>query len=96
MLQGYLTEPALSICGIGDAKYDQAPLQVGEFGSGIELDQILSRMWLEGKGGGNGIESYEVAAYFYARHVKLNNCTLPFFFVTGDEKMYPKVDSGVV
>ncbi len=26
MLQGYLTDPALSICGIGDATCDYAPL----------------------------------------------------------------------
>ena len=29
-------------------------------------------MWLEGGGGGNGIESYELAAYFYARRVELS------------------------
>jgi len=38
MMQGYLKDPALSVCGIGDAKSDRAPLQVAEFGQGIELD----------------------------------------------------------
>jgi hypothetical protein len=34
MMQGYLTDPALSVCGVGDANSDNAPLQIGEFGQG--------------------------------------------------------------
>ncbi len=36
-----------------------------EFGQGKEIDQLISKVWLEGGGGGNQIESYELAAYFY-------------------------------
>mmetsp|Transcript_17114 Transcript_17114/g.16346 ORF Transcript_17114/g.16346 Transcript_17114/m.16346 type:complete len:80 (+) Transcript_17114:127-366(+) len=32
MIQGYVTEPALSVNGIGDANADYGSLQVGEFG----------------------------------------------------------------
>ena len=42
------------------------------------------------------MESYEVAAYFYARHVDLQNCALPFFFVTGDELMYDHLEQSVI
>ena len=48
-------------------------------------------MYLEGGGGGNQIESYELAAYFYARHVELKHLELPFFFITGDEGMYNEI-----
>jgi hypothetical protein len=40
-------------------------------------------MYLEGAGGGNQHESYELAAYLYLKHVELKN-TKPFSFVTGD------------
>ncbi len=96
MMQGYLTDPSLSICGIGDATCDKAPLQIGEFGQGEQLDQIIQRLWLEGGGGCGSDESYELAAYFYSRHTTLINCELPFFFVTGDEMMYNKIDKDVV
>ena len=45
-------------------------------------------MYLEGGGGGNMHESYELAAYFYANACELANSELSFFFVTGDEKFY--------
>ncbi len=47
MIQGYLKDPALSICGVGDAISDDAPLQVGEFGQGEQLDGIMSKLWIE-------------------------------------------------
>lgn len=65
MQQGYLTDPALSFCAIGDAKTDKAPLQVADFGQGKEIDEKLSKLWLEDGGGGNQKESYELAAFFY-------------------------------
>ena len=53
-------------------------------------------MYLEGGGGGGGDESYEVAAYFYARHVEMRYATLPFFFITGDEKMYDNITKSTI
>ena len=73
MIQGYLTDPALSVCGVGDATCDDAPLQIGEFGQGAELDQIISRLFLEKGGGGGGNESYELAAYFFDKHCDLRH-----------------------
>ncbi|MCX7024513.1 MAG: hypothetical protein NT080_07825 [Spirochaetes bacterium] len=91
MLQGYLADPAISFAAIGDATSgDRAPLQVADFASGDGLDGWLTKIWLEEGGGGTGRESYELAAYFYAR-----NCVLPadakgIFFITGDEGFYPE------
>jgi hypothetical protein len=85
MMQNYLSDPSISFCAIGDETCDSAPLQVTEFGQGKEIDQLISKMWLEGGGGGNQHESYNLSAYFYANFVDFESLELPFFFVTGDE-----------
>jgi len=82
MLQGYLTDPALSFCGIGDTTCDNAPLQITDFGQGKEIDQMLDKVYLEGGGGGGFKESYEMAAYFYTQHCSLEGYILPFFFIS--------------
>lgn len=87
-LQGYLPDPAISFCAIGDATCDEAPLQVSGFGQGKEIDEIVQKLYLEGHGGANEHESYELAAYFYNHHVKLTANSLAFFFVTGDEAYF--------
>ena len=46
-------------------------------------------------GGGTGQESYELAAYFYARRVSMTSLDKGkkgFFFFLGDEGFYPQVD----
>lgn len=85
MMQKYLSDPAISFCAIGDVTCDSAPLQVTEFGQGKAIDQLISKMYLEGGGGGNQHESYDLAANFYSSRVDLVNCEIPYFFVTGDE-----------
>src|SRR5438552_428742 len=72
LLQNYVPGPAISFAAIGDASAgDAAPLQVGQFEADNRLDKVLSNIWLEEGGGGSGQESYELAAYYYARHAKL-------------------------
>eukprot|EP01062_Namystynia_karyoxenos_P023138 TRINITY_DN188_c2_g1_i1.p1 TRINITY_DN188_c2_g1~~TRINITY_DN188_c2_g1_i1.p1 ORF type:complete len:422 (+),score=162.43 TRINITY_DN188_c2_g1_i1:80-1267(+) len=93
LMQGYLSRPAISFAGVGDAFTDTAPLQVGEFAEGSAIDQTVTKLFLEGQGGGQNHESYELTAYFYARRCMLD---LPagkkgWFFFTGDEGFYPKV-----
>ena len=58
MMKGYLDDPSISFCAIGDHTCDSAPLQIAEFGQGKEIDQIISKMYLECGGGGGHIESY--------------------------------------
>jgi len=88
MLQKYLNDPSLSFCAIGDVKTDEAPLQVSNFYQGCELDEVLCKIYLEGKGGGNEHESYDLGAYFYSEKVNLINQDIPFFFLTCDEKFW--------
>jgi len=68
-LKGYIADPAICIAGIGDAKYDRAPFQVGQFEAGIEIEDDITNLFLEGGGGGNRHESYDVALFFLARCV---------------------------
>jgi hypothetical protein len=56
---------ALMFGAIGDHEYDRYPLQVGQFESGdAELDNWLTKTYLEGNGGGNAGESYLLAWLF--------------------------------
>ena len=91
MMQGYVEDPAISFAAIGDASSgDRSPLQVCDFASGTDLDAWLTKIWLEEGGGGTGRESYELAAFFYARRTELSGGK-GFFFFTGDEGFYPEV-----
>ena len=94
IMKNYVPGPAVSFAAIGDASSDQAPLQVGQFEADNRLDDVLSKIWIEEGGGGTGQESYELAAYFYARHSVLDCLQAGrkgFFFFLGDEGFYPKV-----
>ena len=70
--RGYLDHPQILIGAIGDATCDAAPLQVGQFESGIEIEDDLGKLFLEGGGGGHISESYELALYFLARHTAID------------------------
>jgi len=66
-----IPNPQILFMGIGDCCFnEQAPLQVGQFESSDELmEKWLTKIYLEGRGGGNGHESYPLAWYFASRHV---------------------------
>ncbi len=93
--KGYLDHPQILIGGIGDATCDVVPLQVGQFESGIEIEEDLGKLFLEGGGGGHITESYELAMYFMARHTAIDcfekRGRRGYLFVIGDEIPYPRV-----
>jgi hypothetical protein len=93
--KGYVRHPQVMFGAIGDATCDRAPLQVGQFESDNRMDEDLSRILLEGGGGGQKTESYELAMYFMARHVA-TDCyekrgKRGYLFLIGDEMAYPRV-----
>lgn len=93
-LHGYLPDAAISFAAVGDATADQAPVQISQWERDNRLDEALSQVWLEEGGGGTGQESYELVAYFYARHtrLRLNEAGRKgYFFFVGDEGFYPQV-----
>jgi hypothetical protein len=90
--KNYLEHPQILIGGIGDATCDRAPLQVGQFESGVEIDEDLAKLWLEGGGGGQQTESYELAMYFMARKTAVDcwekRNRRGYLFLIGDEMPY--------
>ena len=96
-----IADPQLLFMAVGDATYNSAPLQVGQFESTAELmDQWLTQTYLEGGGGGNGMENYELGLYFLATHTEMD-CMVKrnkrgYLFMTGDEKPYPMLSKHIV
>ena len=90
LIQSGVPDAALLFGAIGDHECDRHPLQIGQFESGdAELDMWLTRTYLEGGGGGNSGESYLLAWYFAANHVKTDafdkRNQKGFVFTIGDE-----------
>lgn len=90
LLQNGVNDASLMFGAIGDHENDRYPLQVGQFESGdAELDMWLTRTYLEGGGGGNAGESYLLAWYFAANHVRTDafdkRGKKGFLFTIGDE-----------
>ncbi len=96
LLERGVADPQVLFLAVGDANSDQAPLQVGQFESAAkEMDQWLTWTFLEGGGGGQQHESYELALYFLARHTAMDcwekRKKRAYLFMTGDEFPYPRV-----
>ena len=101
LLAAGVTDPQVLFMFVGDFASDDAPLQVGQFESAAEeMDRWLTWSYLEGGGGGNGCESYDLAMYFAARHTVTDSLEKRhrrgYFFMTGDEKPYPVTSSRAV
>ena len=59
ILESGVAHPQVCFLAIGDHEYDTSPLQVSQFESSDELlDKWLTKIFIEGGGGGNGGESY--------------------------------------
>lgn len=88
--KGYAEHPQILVGAIGDATCDRVPLQVGQFESGIEIDDNLTNLFLEGGGGGTYEESYDLGLYFLARKTSIDcfekRGQRGYAFLIGDEK----------
>lgn len=86
----YVDDPQILFGAIGDARTDRVPLQVGEFESGLEMDDVLGLVVLEGNGGGQGSESYELIPYLMSRHTVTDawekRGRKGYLFTIGDER----------
>ena len=92
--KNYCDHPQVCFGAIGDC-FDGsvAPLQVGQFESGNEMDDAFASMLIERNGGGTRQESYEMALYYFAHHAKMDclekRGEKGYMFIIGDEAAYP-------
>lgn len=93
--KNYVPDPQLLFGAVGDANSDIVPLQIGQFESGLEMDDELGKIFLEGGGGGQVHESYELALYFMATHTAIDcfeqRQRKGYLFTIGDEKPYSRL-----
>jgi hypothetical protein len=93
--KGYCTDPQILFGAVGDATCDRVPLQIGQFESDNRMDDDLANIVLEGGGGGQRHESYELAMYFLARHTTIDSVQKGrkgYVFLIGDELPYGYVN----
>ena len=85
-----ITNPHLMFMAVGDAHCDDAPLQVSQFEADNRIVEQLTKIWLEGGGGGNKCESYNLPWYFAARHTEhdslIKRGKRGYLFTIGDEE----------
>lgn len=90
--KGYVEHPQILFGAVGDAYTDSVPLQIGQFESGLEMDDDLGKIYLEGGGGGQVHETYELPIYFFARHTSIDcyekRGIKGYLFTIGDEMPY--------
>ncbi|MBK9144988.1 MAG: hypothetical protein IPM23_21045 [Candidatus Melainabacteria bacterium] len=88
-----VSDPHLMLMAVGDAWCDRAPLQVTQFETDIRLASQLSRFYIEGGGGGNQFESYNLPWYFAATRTRcdsiLKRGKRGYLFTVGDEPPPP-------
>ncbi len=99
--KGYAENPQILFGAIGDAGMgERAPLQMGQFESDNRMDENLGNLFLEGMGGGNMRESYQLALYFMDRHTDIDcwnkRRQKGYLFLIGDELTYDSIDKDEV
>ena len=88
-----VTDPHIMVMAIGDVESDYAPLQVSQFEADDRIVQQLKDLWLEGRGGVNTYESYDLPWYFAATRTS-TDCfekrgKRGYLFTMGDEMPPP-------
>ena len=95
-----VTDPHLMFMAIGDANCDRSPLQVSQFEADNRIIEQLTDIYLEGGGGGNHFESYELPWYFAAQHTSIDcfekRNKKGYLFTVGDEEAPPGLSASQV
>lgn len=88
-------DPQVLVGAIGDYHSDDYPFQVGQFESDNRFDEQLRAIILEGKGGGQQMESYGLAYRFAAYHTAIDSYEKRgkkgYLFTMGDEAFWPEI-----
>ncbi len=93
-----IEDPQIMFSAIGDHISDRCPLQVSQFESGTdELNDALSKIFIEGGGGGQCMESYLMSWLIGGRHTSIDcfekRGVKGFLFTIGDEKSWHELDA---
>jgi hypothetical protein len=86
--------PQFAFAGVGDVNYDRAPFQMSQFESDTaSLVPQLERLFLEGGGGGNDSESYNLPWWFASSRIVHDafekRGKRGYLFTVGDECVPP-------
>ena len=83
-------DPHIMMLGIGDINYDDAPLQASQFEADNRIVDQLVDIYLEGGGGGNAFESYDLVWAFAAQKTNIDcfnkRGKKGYLFTIGDEE----------
>ncbi len=93
-----IKDPHIMFMGIGDVEAgDKSPLQITQFEADIRIAEQLTKLYLEGGGGGNSYESYALAWLFAGMHTRIDcfekRNKKGFLFTIGDEEPTPYLKS---
>ena len=77
---------------VNNSKGDLYPLQVRPFAKDADLVSRMKELILEGGGGGNSTEAYEMAATYFAHNCDMPNAINPVLIFIGDARSYDFVD----
>ena len=85
-----ISDPHVMFMAIGDANFDDAPLQVSQFEADNRIVEQLTQIYIEHGGGGNNFESYNLPWYFAAFHTIHDSMEKRgkrgYLFTVGDEE----------
>lgn len=85
-----VADPHLMFMGVGDVLFDHAPLQATQFEADVRIAEQLRQIYLEGGGGGNSCESYQLPWYFAATRTAIDSMAKRgkkgYLFTLGDEE----------
>lgn len=92
-----ISNPHLMFMATGDANTDEAPLQVSQFEADNRIVEQLTQIYIEGNGGGNGGESYNLAWHFAGNHTDhdsfIKRGKRGYLFTVGDEPIHDSIAS---
>ena len=84
-----VTDPQILFSAIGDIMCDSAPLQASQFEVDHRIIEQLNQIYVEGGGGGNSTESYDLPWYFAANMTSIDcfekRKKKGYLFTFGDE-----------
>lgn len=85
-----IPDPQMMVLGLGDIRYDRAPLQATQFEADMRIADQIQKIFVEGGGGGNSTESYDLAWWFAATRTKTDcwdkSRRKGFLITVGDEE----------